>query len=47
MAHPKLTVGMYAVAKPPLALFEQTVSAAEELGMDSVFVWDHIVDFFP
>jgi phthiodiolone/phenolphthiodiolone dimycocerosates ketoreductase len=47
MTSPRIDVGMYVPAKPPLAGVEQLVSAAQEFQVDSVFIWDHIVDFFP
>jgi phthiodiolone/phenolphthiodiolone dimycocerosates ketoreductase len=45
MAHPRIDVGMYVTAKPPLPMIEQLASAAQEMGCDSLFVWDHIQDF--
>ncbi len=47
MASPKIQVGMYVPAKPPLAGVEQLAAAAQQLQLDSLFVWDHVVDFFP
>ena len=47
VAQPRIDVGMYITAKPPLAAIEQLTAAAQELRLDSVFVWDHVVDFFP
>ena len=47
MAHPRIEVGMYVVAKAPLDGVETFVSAAQDQQLDSVFVWDHLQDFFP
>jgi phthiodiolone/phenolphthiodiolone dimycocerosates ketoreductase len=47
MTYPRIDVGMYIPAKPPLAGVEQLVSAARQTPFDSVFMWDHILDFFP
>jgi phthiodiolone/phenolphthiodiolone dimycocerosates ketoreductase len=47
MSHPKIDVGMYVAAKPPLGSVEALVAAARDLQLDSVFVWDHFQDFFP
>src|SRR3712207_6629268 len=47
MASPQIDVGIYIPAKPPLAGIEQLVSVAQEHQLDSVFFWDHVVDFFP
>ena len=47
MSSPRIDVGMYVPAKPPLAGVEQLVSAAQQLQFESVFIWDHVVDFFP
>jgi phthiodiolone/phenolphthiodiolone dimycocerosates ketoreductase len=47
MAHPRIDVGMYVVAKAPLDGVEMFVSAARHQQLDSVFVWDHLQDFFP
>jgi phthiodiolone/phenolphthiodiolone dimycocerosates ketoreductase len=47
MAHPTIEVGMYIVAKPPLAGVEALAAAAQEQHLDSVFIWDHLQDFFP
>jgi phthiodiolone/phenolphthiodiolone dimycocerosates ketoreductase len=37
---------MYVPAKPPVAGIEQLVSVAQQGQFDSVFVWDHVMDFF-
>ncbi len=47
MASPRIAVGMYAPAKPPLGAVEALASAAQGLQLDSLFVWDHVQDFFP
>lgn len=47
MTSPRIDVGMYVPAKPPLAGVEQLVAAAQQLHLESVFIWDHVVDFFP
>lgn len=47
MAHPRIEVGMYVVAKAPLAGVEGLVSAAQDQQLDSVFIWDHLQDFVP
>ncbi len=47
MVHPQIEVGMYVVAKAPLGGVEALVSAALEQQYDSVFIWDHLQDFFP
>lgn len=47
MAHPRIEVGTYVVAKPPLAGIDAVAAAAQGRGLDSVFVWDHVQDFFP
>ncbi len=47
MTYPRISVGMYVPAQPPLVGVEQLISAAEQFQLDSVFIWDHIVDFFP
>ena len=47
MVHPKIEVGMYVVAKAPLGGVEALVAAANDLQLDSVFIWDHLQDFFP
>ena len=47
MSHPKIDVGMYVAAKPPLGTVDALVAAAQEQRLDSVFVWDHFQDFFP
>ena len=47
MAHPRIDVGMYVVAKTPLSGVEALVSAAQAQQLASVFVWDHLQDFFP
>jgi phthiodiolone/phenolphthiodiolone dimycocerosates ketoreductase len=47
MAHPRIEVGMYVVAKAPLDGVEALVSIAQDQQLDSVFIWDHIQDFFP
>src|SRR5919202_3101127 len=46
MTSPRIAVGMYVPAKPPLADIEQFVSVAQQEPFDSVFVWDHVMDFF-
>jgi phthiodiolone/phenolphthiodiolone dimycocerosates ketoreductase len=47
MAHPKIEVGMYVVAKTPLAGIDALVSSAQDQQLDSVFIWDHLQDFVP
>ena len=47
MASPRIAVGMVAPAKPPLAAVEALAGAAQALQLDSLFVWDHLQDFFP
>jgi len=47
VAHSKIEVGMYVAAKPPIEGVETLVAAAEEHHLASVFIWDHIQDFFP
>jgi phthiodiolone/phenolphthiodiolone dimycocerosates ketoreductase len=47
MSHPKIDVGMYVAARPPLGSVEALVAAARDQQLDSVFVWDHFQDFFP
>ncbi|HEV2065778.1 MAG TPA: LLM class flavin-dependent oxidoreductase [Thermomicrobiales bacterium] len=47
MAHPQIEVGMYVVAKAPLGGVEALVGAAQGQQYDSVFIWDHLQDFFP
>ena len=47
MAHPKIEVGLYLPAQPPLGSVHQFVWAARLLRLDSVIVWDHVQDFFP
>jgi phthiodiolone/phenolphthiodiolone dimycocerosates ketoreductase len=47
MAHPKIDVGMYVAARPPLGSVEALVAAARDMQLDSVFVWDHLQDFVP
>jgi phthiodiolone/phenolphthiodiolone dimycocerosates ketoreductase len=46
VAHPRIDVGMYAVAKTPLTGVDAAVSSARDQQLDSVFIWDHIQDFF-
>lgn len=46
MAHARLEVGMYAVAKPPLDEFKAQVSVADAQRLDSLFIWDHLQDFY-
>jgi len=46
MAHPRIDVGMYVVAKAPLAGVDTAASVARDQRFDSVFIWDHIQDFF-
>lgn len=46
MAHPRIDVGMYVVAKPPLDRIDAAVSSAREQQFDSLFIWDHLQDFF-
>ena len=38
---------MYVAAKPPLGAVDALVAAAQDQQLDSVFVWDHLQDFFP
>lgn len=45
MAHSRIEVGMYVVAKAPLAGVEMFVSSARDQQLDSVFIWDHLQDF--
>jgi hypothetical protein len=40
MAYPRIDVGITVVAKPPLSLVERDVSAAQELGLDTVCDWE-------
>lgn len=47
MTHPRVEVGMYVLAKTPLAQVEASVSAAKDQQLDSIFIWDHIQDFIP
>jgi phthiodiolone/phenolphthiodiolone dimycocerosates ketoreductase len=47
MTHPKIDVGMYVAARPPLGSVDALVAAARDLQLDSVFVWDHLQDFVP
>ncbi len=47
MTAPRIDVGMYVPAKPPLSGVEQLVSVAQQNQFESVFIWDHVVDFFP
>lgn len=47
MVHPKIDVGMYVAAKAPLEGVEALASAAQSQQLDSVFIWDHVQDFFP
>lgn len=47
MTHPQIDVGFYVSAKPPLAGVEALVAAAQSQQFSSVFVWDHLQDFFP
>ncbi len=47
MALPRIDVGIYVPAKPPLAVVEQLAAAAQQAQLDSLFIWDHVVDFFP
>jgi phthiodiolone/phenolphthiodiolone dimycocerosates ketoreductase len=47
MSHPKIDVGTYVAARPPLGSVEAQVAAARDLQLDSVFVWDHLQDFVP
>ncbi len=42
-----IEVGMYVVAKAPLAGVEALAGAAQEQQLDSIFIWDHLQDFFP
>jgi phthiodiolone/phenolphthiodiolone dimycocerosates ketoreductase len=47
MSHPKIDVGVYVAAKPPLGAIDALVAAAQDQRLDSVFVWDHLQDFVP
>lgn len=47
MSHPKIEVGAYVAARPPLDAVDALVGAAREQQLDSVFIWDHIQDFVP
>jgi len=47
MAAHRIDVGLYVVAKPSLGIIEQLVGAAQDIGLDGVFMWDHLQDFFP
>lgn len=47
MGHPPIEVGMYVIAKAPLEGVEMFVSAARDQQLDSVFIWDHLQDFYP
>jgi phthiodiolone/phenolphthiodiolone dimycocerosates ketoreductase len=42
-----MEIGMYVVAKPPLGTVEALVGGAQGMQLDSVFIWDHLQDFFP
>src|SRR4051794_18227937 len=43
MTSPRIDVGMYVPAKPPVIDLESATATAERAGLDSVFVWDHLV----
>lgn len=47
MSHPKIDVGMYIAAKPPLGSVDALGAAAADQQFDSLFVWDHLQDFVP
>jgi phthiodiolone/phenolphthiodiolone dimycocerosates ketoreductase len=47
MSHPRIDVGMYIAARPPLGSVDALVAAARDQQLDSVFVWDHLQDFVP
>jgi len=47
MSHPKIDVGTYVAARPPLGSVDALVAAARDQQLDSVFVWDHLQDFVP
>ena len=47
MAHPKIDVGTYIAARPPLGSVDALVATARDQQLDSVFVWDHLQDFIP
>ena len=47
MSTSPIEVGMYVVAKAPLAGVEALAGAAQDQQLDSIFIWDHLQDFFP
>ena len=47
MTYSRIDVSMYIPAKPPRARIEQLVSVAQQLPCNSMFIWDHVLDFFP
>lgn len=47
MSTSPIEVGMYVAAKAPLAGVEALAGAAQDQRLDSVFIWDHLQDFYP
>jgi phthiodiolone/phenolphthiodiolone dimycocerosates ketoreductase len=45
--HPKIEVGMSLYPRTPLGGVEALVATAEDQQFDSVFIGDHLQDFFP
>ena len=43
----RMTVSLYLPAQPPLGQLRQLMFAARAMRLESVMVWDHLVDFFP
>lgn len=46
-ANGRLTVSLYLPAQPPLGQVRQLMLGARLMRLESVMVWDHLVDFFP
>lgn len=42
-----MTVSLYLPAQPPLGQLRQLMLAARAMRLESVMVWDHLLDFFP
>ena len=47
MASPKISVGLYVPAQPPLGFVRQLIWAARLFRLDSVMIPDHFQDWFP
>jgi phthiodiolone/phenolphthiodiolone dimycocerosates ketoreductase len=42
-----MTVSLYLPAQPPLGQLRQLMLGARAMRLESVMVWDHLIDFFP